>query len=319
MYLIKNVAFVEVISPAQIKHSPIKIKWIQAQIQPFLVLLRLQQNLGPSMISFSPANNLSRTNIRSSFVFVFVFFLAFFSIQLDSNPEFRSTSSTTLAAPSTPQAPHILAIDCEMVVTINGYELARVTVLASDGQMIYDKFVKPKTQILDYCTEFSGITAEKLSNVTTRLSDVQQELLETVTPDTILVGHSLENDLQALKIVHKRVLDTALLYPHPRGHPYKQSLKFLARRFLERDIQTSGAQGHDSAEDARAALDLALLKLKNGPAFGVVQSASESLFAVLQRYNVRCAMTGDAHVVQEVRSPHLFFFFNFKNNHNSFF
>lgn len=78
-----------------------------------------------------------------------------------------------------------------------------------------------------------------------------------------MVGHSLENDLLALKISHGLVIDTALLYKHPRGGSYKTALRILAKKFLSRDIQQSGT-GHDSIEDARAAMELALLKIKHG-------------------------------------------------------
>jgi len=60
-----------------------------------------------------------------------------------------------------------------------------------------------------------------------------------VSSDDILCGHSLENDLKALKIVHTRVIDTSLLYPHPRGPPYKSALRHLTKRWLGREIQTS--------------------------------------------------------------------------------
>lgn len=43
------------------------------------------------------------------------------------------------------------------------------------------------------------------------------------------MGHSLDSDLRALKLVHARVVDTAALYPSPRGSPFKQSLKGLAK------------------------------------------------------------------------------------------
>lgn len=78
-----------------------------------------------------------------------------------------------------------------------------------------------------------------------------------------MVGHSLENDLLALKISHGLVIDTALLYKHPRGGSYKTALRILAKKFLSREIQQSGT-GHDSIEDARAAMELALLKIKHG-------------------------------------------------------
>ena len=54
------------------------------------------------------------------------------------------------------------------------------------------------------------------------------------------------------------------------------------RRFLHRKIQQGGDAGHDSCEDARAALDLALLKVRKGPAFGEPQPSGVSLFETLQ-------------------------------------
>lgn len=70
----------------------------------------------------------------------------------------------------------------------------------------------------------------------------------------------------ALKICHNLVIDTAVLYKHSRGGTYKIALRVLTRKFLEREIQGSG-NGHDSIEDAKAAMDLAFLKIKNGKKF----------------------------------------------------
>ena len=42
----------------------------------------------------------------------------------------------------------------------------------------------------------------------------------------------------------------------------KTKLSTLTNLFLERDIQVSGPDGHCPEEDARAALELTLLKLK---------------------------------------------------------
>ena len=40
--------------------------------------------------------------------------------------------------------------------------------------------------------------------VTKTLKDAQSALLKIMDSDTILVGHSLENDLRALKMAHDR-------------------------------------------------------------------------------------------------------------------
>ena len=57
---------------------------------------------------------------------------------------------------------------------------------------------------------FSGLKAEDFASVTTTLSEVQHELLSLVAADTILVGHSLESDLRALKVSVTMATVTAL-------------------------------------------------------------------------------------------------------------
>ncbi|RMZ84492.1 hypothetical protein DV737_g1080, partial [Chaetothyriales sp. CBS 132003] len=184
----------------------------------------------------------------------------------------------------------VLSLDCEMVLTTDDkYSLARISVLNWLGKTVLNKYVRPTLPIKDYFTQFSGITPEILQNVTTTLQDIQNDMLPLLTPSTILVGHSLESDLNALKMTHPFVIDTSLLYPHPRGLPLRSSLKFLTNKYLKREIQGS-LQGHDSVEDARAALDLVILKCQKGPNFGVVDANGESIFSRLNRAGRKSAI-----------------------------
>lgn len=106
-----------------------------------------------------------------------------------------------------------------------------------------------------------------------------------ITPNTILLGHSLECDLTAMKIKHPLCIDTAIIFKHPRGPPYKPGLKWLAQRWMGKEIQNS-KHGHDSEEDARACVDLLKLKMANGPDFGSFADTSESIFDRMNRYVV---------------------------------
>ncbi|XP_029822395.2 putative exonuclease GOR isoform X1 [Ixodes scapularis] len=151
----------------------------------------------------------------------------------------------------------VYALDCEMCFTIRGLEVAKVTVVGADGATVYDAYVRPGSPVLDYNTAFSGVTAEHLRNVRTTLQDVQAVLLRLFTASTVLVGHGLENDLRGLKLVHDTVVDTAVLFPHHRGLPFRRSLRSLVGAYLNRDVQEGT---HDSLEDARACMELVLWK-----------------------------------------------------------
>ena len=85
--------------------------------------------------------------------------------------------------------------------------------------MLYDQLVKPSNPITNYHTDKSGITEDLLRDVNTTLPEVQAKFLELVPAEAILVGHALENDLKALKVVHMRCIDTGALYPHPKVSP----------------------------------------------------------------------------------------------------
>jgi RNA exonuclease 1 len=88
-----------------------------------------------------------------------------------------------------------------------------------------------------------------LDGVSTSMSDVHNTLRRLISPRTIIVGHSLDCDLRALCLTHSRVIDTAALFPHPKGTPFKHSLKKLALDFLHRVVQAdSKSAGHDSIQ-----------------------------------------------------------------------
>jgi len=63
-----------------------------------------------------------------------------------------------------------------------------------------------------FVKEYSGITADLLDGVSTSLEEVQVALLGLICKEDIVVGHSLENDLHALRLSHPRVIDTAVLF-----------------------------------------------------------------------------------------------------------
>ncbi|XP_035864920.1 RNA exonuclease 1 homolog isoform X3 [Sander lucioperca] len=169
--------------------------------------------------------------------------------------------STTPRHPSDKNCPGVYSLNCEMCYTIHGLELSRVTVVNSSLHVVYDTFVRPDNEAIDYNTRFSGITEEDVKGKCTSLTEVQETLLSFISADTILIGHGLEMDLCALKLLHGVVVDTSVVFPHRLGLPHKLTLNNLTAEYLRRIIQESVC-GHDTAEDAAACMELMLWKVK---------------------------------------------------------
>ncbi|XP_069192684.1 RNA exonuclease 1 homolog [Procambarus clarkii] len=134
----------------------------------------------------------------------------------------------------------IYALDCEMIYTTEGMVVGAISVVNTDYQVVYETLVKPEN-LVDYNTEHSGLTATQFQDVTTNLQDVHSKLLSLFGSKTILVGHSLNHDLLRLKLIHDLVVDTAVIYPHPKGLPFRNSLRFLKRHILRSNESTSSA------------------------------------------------------------------------------
>lgn len=189
---------------------------------------------------------------------------------------------------------HIFSLDCEMCKSDSGLVLTRISLIDFNNDIILDTFVKPDVPIIDYLTQYSGITKEKLENVTTTIKDVQEKLLKIISSNDILIGHSLQSDLTVLKLRHPKIVDTALSFDHKAGPPFKPSLKNLAKEFLNKNIQefNNNILGHDSIEDAITCLELIKLKILNGLAFGC-QFNTENLFFRLSQKGIRSLTLND--------------------------
>ncbi|KAF8840863.1 ribonuclease H-like protein [Paxillus ammoniavirescens] len=204
----------------------------------------------------------------------------------------QPVTESILLLPPEKQRSRVYAIDCEMCLTEDGKELTRVCIVEYEsGIVVYDKLVKPPKPVIDYLTKWSGITEASLAIATTTLGEVQQHLLTILAPKdgptSILVGHSLESDLKALRICHPLCIDTALIYHHPRGRPLKPGLAWLTKKWCRREIQTKGEGGHDPEEDALACVDLLRLKIQYGAGFGEFKTDFESIFERMARASGR--------------------------------
>lgn len=162
----------------------------------------------------------------------------------------------------TENALEFIALDCEMVKTELGSELARLTCVDISGNMVIDEYFKPKGKVTDYATEVSGITEEILNTASNELSDLVDVLSKYADSNTIFIGHSLENDLRAMKLVHYKIIDTALIYNTEIRFPYKPSLSKIYQKYIKKPFR-DGNNGHSSCEDAIASLELCKYALEN--------------------------------------------------------
>eukprot|EP00933_Yihiella_yeosuensis_P014183 TRINITY_DN12804_c0_g1_i4.p1 TRINITY_DN12804_c0_g1~~TRINITY_DN12804_c0_g1_i4.p1 ORF type:complete len:295 (-),score=68.97 TRINITY_DN12804_c0_g1_i4:246-1130(-) len=103
-----------------------------------------------------------------------------------------------------------------------------------------------------------------------------------------------------MKLVHSRNVDTALIYPNPRGWPHRQSLAGLSSSILKKKLDRTS--GHDSVADAKTALELALLKFQKGPGFGAAGGEPVPLGRLLRSAGVGMSLIDGANVPTGSRS-----------------
>lgn len=155
----------------------------------------------------------------------------------------------------------MVALDCEMVLTSRGSELAQIVVIDENGQQLALLNVRPKGVITDLLTKFSGIrSVEELTGPNSiEFEELPYQLADLrITANTYVVGHGLESDFKAMRLFHKNVIDSAILFHHAELGVKRQKLSTLTALHLGRSIQQVA---HDPSEDAIAALDLVKLYL----------------------------------------------------------
>lgn len=141
----------------------------------------------------------------------------------------------------------VVALDCEMIYTTGGFRVARVSIVDGSGKEVFDQLVRMddgvhvmlvllpfllflwilNQSLRDFNTRFSGITKENYATALLPLASIRETLDTYLDSNTILIGHGLDNDLKTLRILHHKCIDTALLFPHRAGAPYRRALKDL--------------------------------------------------------------------------------------------
>ena len=133
-----------------------------------------------------------------------------------------------------------------------------------------------------------------LENVDIRIEQIQVRLLSMIDQNDIIVGHSLENDLRALRLVHKKIVDTSVIFRGINGRKF--SLRHLSNVLLNKKIQQGcGSSGHCSTEDAEASLVLALRRARRGDTFRLKENTNrQNILSVFQKLNRESKRSNDA-------------------------
>ena len=104
--------------------------------------------------------------------------------------------------------PPVLAIDCEMCATkdpVTGERfnnsLIRFSVVNGlrPEEVLVDQLVKPSFPVVESRAHIHGINPERLEGISYTLRHAQAALMQLCSDHTIIVGHSVHNDLKSLK------------------------------------------------------------------------------------------------------------------------
>jgi DNA polymerase III epsilon subunit-like protein len=148
-----------------------------------------------------------------------------------------------------------------------GSELARISAIDYlTGEVFIDTLVQPTRPVADWRTKYSGITKNAMTaavdekRVLKGWPEARAELWRYIDSSTLLIGQSLHHDLDALRMQHWQIVDSAILAKDAVGPGVSRQwgLKTLCNQFLGIEIQNSGKGGHDSVEDAFAAREVVL-------------------------------------------------------------
>jgi RNA exonuclease 4 len=123
--------------------------------------------------------------------------------------------------------------------------LARCSIVNSEGQVLYDKYVRSMEPVTDYRTHVSGIEPHHISADNPHAIDLQVCRAEVtqLLAGRVLIGHSLKNDLDALMLSHppELIRDTATYKAFCPHRP--RSLRVLVQEHLHLEIHQNS---HDS-------------------------------------------------------------------------
>lgn len=178
-----------------------------------------------------------------------------------------------------------VVLDCEMV-GVEGGASELVSLTAVDfltSELIINSLVKPQQPVVDWRTQIHGISPAGLVMACAQgltldgWQAARTKLFEHVDQDTVLIGQSLQYDLDALHIRHSRVVDSAILASEAvfgnKGKPryWGLGLKDICSELLGLKIREgaplAASNVHEGLEDVLAAREVVLYCLEQPTEF----------------------------------------------------
>lgn len=128
----------------------------------------------------------------------------------------------------------------------------RVSVVAYfTAEVLVDKLVFPDEPLLTYNTRFSGVSHAQMSRAKSMgdcffgIAAAREAIWKFIGPDTIVVAHSGQNDLNSLRWIHENIVDTHLVESLPVMKMEKEAREKEANEKKAREeevLQTTGKE-----------------------------------------------------------------------------
>ncbi|KAH8799799.1 ribonuclease H-like domain-containing protein [Xylogone sp. PMI_703] len=180
---------------------------------------------------------------------------------------FSYTPSTT---PNKPKF-QVVVLDCEMAhVKDGGAEV--IFVCAVDfitGAVLLNHYVCPDREITDWNTRIHGISRFDVKNAVARgeallgWKGARDALWRLIDENTILIGHALNNDLNLLRMLHPRIVDSGILARQAVGERRQWGLDTLCRELLHIEFRNNKKNTHNCMEDVLATRNVVLFCIQH--------------------------------------------------------
>ncbi|KAF8247002.1 hypothetical protein K440DRAFT_601563 [Wilcoxina mikolae CBS 423.85] len=166
-----------------------------------------------------------------------------------------------------------VVLDCEMCgAEFNRSELILLSVVDFfTAEVLINSLVRPLVPVIQWRTQYSGVSEKMMreavasGNYIDGWHNARTLLFQYIDTDTILMGHSLNNDLDQLRLIHQKVIDSSLLIPKLKSS--KHGVQGLSAELLQKQVQRGGRWGHDCLEDTFATRELIIWCLRNPAEF----------------------------------------------------